>query len=86
MKNISYKTCRYVYDVPFTKFHLPGPNSLLLIPIKLKAKYRFCMASMLFYILHMYDLCTLRSRMLNFTNFHILLEVTIFEFYIFFVP
>jgi len=33
-----------------TKFHVPSASCSLVIPIKLKTKYRFCMTAMLFYI------------------------------------
>jgi hypothetical protein len=34
-----------------TKFHMPSFNGSSVITMKLKAKYRFCSAAMLFYIM-----------------------------------
>jgi hypothetical protein len=50
IKYVLYRTGWYVYDLIPCKFHMSDSIHSLVTAIKQRAKYRFCMTIMLFYI------------------------------------
>jgi hypothetical protein len=66
---ISYKMCRYVYDVYHMRFHTLSSDSSLDIATRSDVKSRFHMATVLFYMLH---------KILRWNSFSILCTCTNF--------